>query len=113
MSCKPSIDTYSMMCRCPVGNAARIKLLADEANVTISNFVAEMVNERVKGVPLIEKAKEWIAAHREKNKVRREKVDEAFAIGKYKNPKKLGRPKKRGRPRGTAARSAHARGASQ
>ena len=113
MSCKPSIDTYSMMCRCPVGNAARIKLLADEANVTISNFVAEMVNERVKGVPLTEKAKEWIAAHREKNKVRREKVDEAFAIGKYKNRKKLGRPKKRGRPRGTAARAAHARGASQ
>ena len=72
MSCKPSIDTYSMMCRCPVGNAARIKLLADEVNVTISNFVAEMVNERVKGVPLTEKAKEWIAAHREKNKVRRE-----------------------------------------
>ena len=55
-----------MMCRCPVGNAARIKLLADEANVTISNFVADMVNERVKGVPLTEKAKEWIAAHREK-----------------------------------------------
>ena len=100
MSCKQGLDTYSMMSRCPLEDAARIKMLADEANVTISNFVADMVNERVKGVRLTSKAREWIAAHREQNKARREKVDEAFASGKYKTPKKRGRSKKRGRPKG-------------
>lgn len=102
MSCKQGLDTYSMMSRCPLEDAARIKMLADEANVTISNFVADMVNERVKGVPLTPKAREWIEAHREQNKVRREKVDEAFASGKYKKPKKRGWSKKRGRPKGSA-----------
>ena len=99
------------MCRCDVRDAARIKSLADEANVTISNFVAEMVSERVKGLPLTPKAKAWIEEHREKNIIRREKVDEAFATGKYKNHRKLGRPKKRGRPRGAATKIAKARGA--
>jgi len=59
-----------MMCRCPVGNAARIKLLADEANVMEVRLMYRVFGD----CDVIQK---------------------------------------RGRPRGTAARSAHARGASQ
>lgn len=100
MACKQSVNTYSMMCRCPLKDAARIKALADKDKLTVSGYMAKMVSEKVKEVPITSAEEEWIAEHKEMNAARRARVDEAFATGKYKLRRKPGRPKKRGRPKG-------------
>lgn len=73
--------------------------MADEAGVTMSAYLAKMVDDHVGDRRLNAPEKEWVSAHYEANRVRRTKADAKTATGFYKK-KRRGRPRKPGPRKG-------------
>ena len=103
MACQMNPNVYGFMCRCPMQDAAKLKQLADDSDMTLSGYLARMINEKVANVNLKDELNVWIFEQTERNLAHRKLQDEKTAAGYYraKHPKKRGRPpkpKKRGRP---------------
>lgn len=77
-------NNYSLMCRCPLQDAAAAKVLAKESGQTLSGFVAALIHEKVQGVELTERDEKWIAKKYRINKKVRARADRkaATAAGK-------------------------------
>ena len=52
MSCQNNPNTYAIVARCPLEVGARLKTLADKAGQTMSQYIADMICERVGDVVL-------------------------------------------------------------
>lgn len=72
-------NNYSLMCRCPLIEAAAIKDLAEQSGKTMSAFVAGLVHEVAKGVELTPKTQKWMHKRFVANKKIRAKADRAAA----------------------------------
>ena len=53
--------TYALMCRCELGDAAKVRTLADAEGVTMSVWVARLVHEAVRKAKTSPSAKAWAA----------------------------------------------------
>ena len=96
-------NTFSMMCRCPLKDAAIIRKRALGEGVTVNAYMANLIHEHVKYEEPRPELENWIAERYEANLQIRARADEDTAAGRYrsKHPKKRGRPpksKKRGCP---------------
>ena len=98
MSCQNNPNTYAIVARCPLEIGARLKTLADKAGQTMSQYIADMICERVGDVVLTDEENIWAAEHFEMHKVRRARADRMSAAGYFKR-RKRGRPRKPG-PKG-------------
>ena len=78
--------TYALMCRCELGDAAKVRTLADAQGVTMSAWVARLVHEAVRKVTATPKAKEWAARRLAANTARRARVDAAVRAGRDRKP---------------------------
>ena len=72
-------NKYSLMCRCPLKDAAAAKVLAKESGQTLSGFVAALIHEKVQGVELAECDQKWIAKKFRINKKARARADRKAA----------------------------------
>ena len=72
-------NTYALMCRCPLKDAAAARALAGESGLTLSGFVANLIHERVRDVDLSERDKKWIAKKYRINKKIRARADRKAA----------------------------------
>ena len=68
--------TYALMCRCELGDAAKVRTLADAEGVTMSVWVARLVHEAVRKATASPNAKAWAAERLAVNTARRKTVDE-------------------------------------
>lgn len=96
-------NTFAMMCRVPLRDAAAIRKRAEKDGLTVNAYMSAFIHDHVKDDETDVVMDEWIKEHYELNLAKRAKVDELTAAGAYraKHPKKRGRPpkaKKRGRP---------------
>lgn len=76
-------NNYSLMCRCPLCDAAAIRDLAARNGKTMSAFVAGLVHEAAKGVELTPKTLKWMHKRFVANKKIRAKADRETAQGRY------------------------------
>lgn len=76
-------NNYSLMCRCPLQDAAAIKDLAKEAGKTMSAFVADLIHEVTDGVELTASTQKWMRKRFAANKKIRAKADRETAQGRY------------------------------
>ena len=72
-------NNYSLMCRCPLKEAAAIRELAVQSGKTMSAFVAGLVHEATKGVELTPKTEKWMHKRFVANKKIRARADRAAA----------------------------------
>lgn len=103
-------NTFSMMCRCPLKDAAIIRKRAFREGVTVNACMANLIHEHVKYEEPGPEMENWIAERYEANLQIRARADEDTAAGRYRSkpPKKRGRPpkaKKPGRPAKTKHRA--------
>jgi len=73
--------TYALMCRCELGDAAKVRTLADAEGVTMSVWVARLVHEAVRKAKASTSAKAWAAERLAANTARRKEVDERVHAG--------------------------------
>ena len=78
--------TYAMMCRCELGDAAKVRTLADAQGVTMSVWVARLVHEAVRKAKASPSAKAWAAERLAVNTARRKAVDERVHAGCDRKP---------------------------
>ena len=78
--------TYTLMSRCDLGDAAKVRTAADAQGVTMSAWVARLVHEAVRKVTATPKAKEWAARRLAANTARRTRVDAAVRAGRDRKP---------------------------
>ena len=78
--------TYAMMCRCELGDAAKVWTLADAQGVTMSVWVARLVHEAVRKAKASPNAKAWAAERLAANTERRKAVDERVHAGCDRKP---------------------------
>ena len=100
MACQSDPKMYAVVFRCPLEHGALLKSKADAAGLTISKYVAKMVDEHLEKRELSEEEKVWVGEHFEMNKARRARADKMTAAGYYKH-KRRGRPRKPGPRKGT------------
>lgn len=100
MACQSNPNTYAIVFRCPLENGAKLKTMAETAGMTVSAYVAKMVDDHVDDRALSESEKSWVNAHYEANKIRRTKADAMTANGYFKK-KRRGRPRKPGPRKGS------------
>lgn len=81
-------NNYSLMCRCPLNEAAAIKDLAEQNGKTMSAFVAGLVHEATKGVELTLKTQKWMHKRFVANKKIRARADRAAAKGRCRRKKR-------------------------
>ena len=82
-------NNYSLMCRCPLKDAAAIRDLAEQNGKTMSAFVAGLVHEAAKGVELSPKTQKWMHKRFVANKKSRANADRETAKGRYRIRKTL------------------------
>ena len=78
--------TYALMCRCELGDAAKVRTLADTEGVTMSVWVARLVHEAVHKTKISTGAKTWAAERLAVNTARRKAVDERVHAGCDRKP---------------------------
>ena len=78
--------TYALMCRCELGDAAKVRTLADAEGVTMSVWVARLVHEAVRKAKASPSAKAWAAERLAANTERRKAVDERVHAGCDRKP---------------------------
>ncbi|MBQ3098518.1 MAG: hypothetical protein IJI54_01010 [Kiritimatiellae bacterium] len=78
--------TYAMMCRCELGDAAKVRTLADAEGVTMSVWVARLVHDAVRKTKATETAQTWAARRLAANTARRARVDAAVRAGRDRKP---------------------------
>ena len=78
--------TYALMCRCELGDAAKVRTLADTEGVTMSVWVARLVHEAVRKAKISTGAKTWAAERLAANTARRKAVDERVHAGCDRKP---------------------------
>ena len=78
--------TYALMCRCELGDAAKVRTLADTEGVTMSVWVARLVHEAVRKAKASPSAKTWAAERLAANTERRKAVDERVHAGCDRKP---------------------------
>ena len=80
-------NNYSLMCRCPLRDAAAIRDLAEQNGKTMSAFVAGLVHEAAKGVELTPKTQKWMHKRFVANKKIRARADRVAAKGRCRRKK--------------------------
>ena len=78
--------TYALMSRCELGDAAKVRTLADAEGVTMSVWVARLVHEAVRKAKTSTDAKAWAAERLAANTARRKAVDERVHAGCDRKP---------------------------
>ena len=78
--------TYALMCRCELGDAAKVRTLAEAEGVTMSVWVARLVHEAVRKAKASPNAKAWAAERLAANTARRARVDAAVRAGRDRKP---------------------------
>ena len=78
--------TYALMCRCELGDAAKVRTLAEAEGVTMSVWVARLVHEAVRKAKASPNAKAWAAERLAANTARRKAVDERVHAGCDRKP---------------------------
>ena len=78
--------TYALMSRCELGDAAKVRTLADAQGVTMSVWVARLVHEAVRKAKTSTDAKAWAAERLAANTARRKAVDERVHAGCDRKP---------------------------
>jgi len=99
-------NIYSLMCRCPLRDAAKLRTKAIAKGIPLSAYVAELVRADVGSDLLSDDEKQWVSRHLEANIENRKKADKKTSEGYYrkKNVKRCRpRKKKRASPSATSA----------
>ena len=78
--------TYALMCRCELGDAAKVRTLAEAEGVTMSVWVARLVHEAVRKAKASPNAKAWATERLAVNTERRKAVDERVHAGCDRKP---------------------------
>ena len=73
--------TYALMSRCELGDAAKVRTLAEAEGLTMSVWVARLVHEAVRKAKASPNAKAWAAERLAANTARRKAVDERVHAG--------------------------------
>lgn len=91
-------NIYSLMCRCPLHDAAKLRTKANTKGVPLSAYVADLVRADVGSSTLSDDEKQWVSEHLESNIEKRKKADEKTQEGYYRKKNgKRGRPRKKSR----------------
>ena len=93
MSNQQDPNVYSLMCRCPLEDAARLRLKAKERGLPMSAYVAKLIQGDIKQVSLSGSDREWIEERLDANMLKRAKADKKTASGYYRVKKSKKRKK--------------------
>jgi len=97
-------NIYSLMCRCPLRDAAKLRTKANSKGVPLSAYVADLVRADVGTSLLSDDEKQWVSKRLEANIEKRKKADEKTSEGYYRKKNvKRGRPRKKRRTSLTSA----------
>lgn len=83
MSNQQDPNMYSLMCRCPLEDAARLRLKARERGLPMSAYVARLIQCDIGTIALTGTERKWMAERLDANKIKRAKADEETASGYY------------------------------
>lgn len=75
------VTTYALMCRCDIGDAARVYTLAEKNGITMSAYVARLIRRAVVRVKPSADAGLWAEGVIAKNADRRRKADARVRSG--------------------------------
>jgi len=83
MASQPDVETYSLATRIPLPVAAIVRTEAEKKGVSMSRWVAMLVERAASGRIASPESLWWIAERREVNKVVRKKADAKTRSGAY------------------------------
>lgn len=91
-----NVGVCAIMSRCPLKVAASARTAAKREGVTLSTYIAKLIEDSVDGIRPDEESLEWMEQRLAVNEAVRKRADEMTANGCFrsKHPKKRGRPRK-------------------
>ena len=91
-----NVGVCAIMSRCPLRVAASARTAAKREGVTLSTYIAKLIEDSVDGIRPDEESLEWMEQRLAVNEAVRKRADEMTANGCFrsKHPKKRGRPRK-------------------